>query len=344
VRQCPYCGTDARHVGALSPAEDAAATARLGLAVIAFHAILYFLMVWLDPWRGDSGRGALTPSHLAVTFWGATHPWLIESGGQYWRVVTAIFLHLDLQHLLFNCVSLYVLLPLAATTYGRHRTASIYLGAGIVAAFASHLTGKGGAGASGAICGLITAVAVWGWRRSGRWDNDLTRRMLFWALFIVGYGFMFPGIDNTAHGVGFAVGGLLGWVAAGVRARGGGEDRAWLGVSCALGAIVVIAFAGFQIPSVVRSFDRREVELYAAEVHRAVKSIESQTEGDGSLSLPARIPDGPRGSEAVRDALRASIRSLSVGTASEREIESTYRIVADWYRSISTDYLVRPGG
>lgn len=344
MRACPYCGTDARHLAADSPLADAERTSRLGLGVIAFHVVLYFLMVTLDPARGEEGREALSPSHLGVTFWGATHPWLIGTGGQYWRLATAIFLHLDLMHLLFNCVSLYVLLPHAATTFGRHRTATIYLGAGLLAALGSHLAGNGGAGASGAICGLITAMAAWGRRRSGRWDNDMSRRMLFWAIFILGYGYLRPGIDNAAHGVGFGVGLLLGWAAAGVRAWGGREDRAWMWSSRALAALVLVAFGGFQIPSVLRSFDRREMELYAAEVQRAMQSLSSQVEGDRSLALPATIPDGPRGSERVRDALRDAVAAVREGRASEARIVSTYEVVAEWYRKVSLDYLLDPGG
>ncbi len=312
--------------------------------MIAFHAILYLLMVMLDPARGEPEQEALAPSHLAVSFWGATHPWLIGTAGQYWRLVTAVFLHLDLMHLLFNCVSLYVLLPLAATTFGRHRTVTIYLAAGILAALGSHLAGNGGAGASGAICGLITALAAWGYRRSGRWDNDLSRRMLFWALFILGYGYLRPGVDNVAHGVGFGVGLLLGWGAAGVRAWGGAVDRAWIWASRSLLALVVVAFAAFQVPSVLRSFDRRDVELYAAEVHRAVLSISSQVEGDRSLALPASIADGPRGSERVRDALRESLAAVREGRASEAEVAATFEVIAAWYREISRDYLLTPGG
>ena len=82
--------------------------------------------------------------------------------GEYWRLVTAGFLHLNFLHLLFNMLSLYILGGLLEPAVGRLRFGLIY--------FVSLLAGSFGAllltetaptvGASGAIFGLMAATAV----------------------------------------------------------------------------------------------------------------------------------------------------------------------------------------
>ena len=62
-------------------------------------------------------------------------------------------------------------------------------------------------GASGAIFGLLAALIVYGRKRGG---SLMTRQLWQWALILGIFGFLMPGINNWAHGGGFAGG----WVAA----------------------------------------------------------------------------------------------------------------------------------
>ena len=136
-----------------------------------------------------------------------------------------MFVHLDLRGPAMNSIALFPLAPLAAATFGSARTAVIWFGAGLAGSALSHFAGNSGAGASGALCGLIAALAVYGRRRGGLEGRALTQRMVLWAVLILVWGHVFPGIDNAGHGGGFLGGAALGWLAGGLQPRGGRVDQ-----------------------------------------------------------------------------------------------------------------------
>jgi membrane associated rhomboid family serine protease len=82
--------------------------------------------------------------------------------GQWWRLLTAGFVHIGFLHLLMNMVFLYLAGRFIEQMWGHIRYLVIYL-AGVVGGFClgvAHNVG-GNAGASGAVCGLLGAEAVW---------------------------------------------------------------------------------------------------------------------------------------------------------------------------------------
>lgn len=141
----------------------------------------------------------------------------IPQTGQWWRLVTAMFLHIGLLHLLFNGWALYQLGALFEMMFGTQRFLIVYVVAGIVASFASVLfTRSLAAGASGAIFGILGALIV-AIRRSPRWRNEswtkgLVQQLLFWAGLNIFLGFSYPGIDNAAHLGGFVTGMIAGFI------------------------------------------------------------------------------------------------------------------------------------
>ncbi|MHC4222478.1 MAG: rhomboid family intramembrane serine protease [Planctomycetota bacterium] len=300
TRVCPYCGTKPGRAAPPSREGEVVATSRLGMWVIAIHLVIYVLMLLLYPPRGETGSERYEPSSYALVAFGLSDYGRIAICGHYWRLLTAIFLHLDVLHLLFNCIAVFILVPPAALTFGPHRTTCLYLLTGVLAGYVSHLLGNSGAGASGALCGLIGALAVYGWRRGGEEGRQLTRRMVTWAVIILVWGFLFPGIDNAAHGAGFVSGAAFGYFAAAARVIGGRADRAWrLGAYTGVGVVVLVG-AVFLLPSVLRSFDRREAVLYRAEVQRTLKRIAKVAAGEEPASkLPRSFEEGPGDTAAI---------------------------------------------
>lgn len=154
---------------------------------------------------------------------GAMVPILVVDG-QYWRLVSAIFLHANLVHLLLNAVGLSIFGNLVESVLGSGRMLAVYLVSGFVASAVSFAFGSVGTiavGASGAIFGLLGTWLAYNLRRSGL---SLARSNVQGALLLIGLnlaiGFTVPGIDNLAHVGGLVAGILGGFAADGVGRRG----------------------------------------------------------------------------------------------------------------------------
>ena len=340
TRECPYCQTDQRHHRAPSETEDALRTTRFGLWILGVNLAIYFLMVVLDPARGDRDASTLEPSGEALTAFGWARHDLVHGCGQYWRMLASMFLHADLVHLLLNSAALYYLIPIAAHTFGAHRAICVYFAAGLCGAGLSTAVGNSGLGASGALCGLIAAAAVYGWRRGGSLGRELSRGMVSWAGMILLLGFFVPQIDHAGHIGGFVGGAALGWLAAAVRARGGAVDRGWaLFARLAVVAALVVAVV-FWAPFAWRSFEWREVELYYKHAARTLQTLSGALESTpGSMELPSTFPEGPAGSESVRDAGRRALALLLAKDPASRDaLALAHRALADWSRTFHCLY------
>lgn len=97
----------------------------------------------------------------ALTNLGANYAPAIHNG-EYWRLITSIFLHANLEHILANSVSLWLIGTQVERTYGYLRFAALYILSGLAGSVASLIfyPDTFGIGASGAIFGLIGAMLV----------------------------------------------------------------------------------------------------------------------------------------------------------------------------------------
>lgn len=134
--------------------------------------------------------------------------------GEYWRLLTATFLHIGLGHLAFNGAALLTFGRLAEVIFGHGRFLAIYLLSGIASTTASYAFQPGlSVGASGALFGIAGAVVVFyaiNRRLSGRTGrNQLTGYALLLGINVV-FGFVQPGIDNFGHLGGLVGGAVLG--------------------------------------------------------------------------------------------------------------------------------------
>lgn len=175
---------------------------------------------------------------------GAMYPPLIADG-QYWRLLTPIFLHGSVFHLLLNSYALFLFGTAVESSFGRVRFAALYVITGFVGAAASFAVGPPGrvsVGASGAIFGLLGAFLAYNLRRR---NLSMARGNVRLALVLVGlnvvFGLTVPGIDNAAHMGGLAAGFAGGLAAEGVGRRGLRLASRLLGLLAVAGAGVALA-------------------------------------------------------------------------------------------------------
>ena len=133
--------------------------------------------------------------------------------GQYWRLITAMFLHADLPHLAMNGIGLLIFGQLVEKGYGHARFLIIYLVAGLFGSVASFMLNSSaiGVGASGAIFGVVGALAAYFLSQRSSMGEMALRNLIAVALLAaisLGYGMTTSGIDNWAH-IGGLVGGFL---------------------------------------------------------------------------------------------------------------------------------------
>lgn len=139
--------------------------------------------------------------------------------GEWWRLITAAFLHLGLLHILFNMYALWLFGPIIEQMYGHVEYAVIYLlcalGGNVLTILAA--PDQPALGASGAIFGLFGLAFVVSRRRHlllGPQARAMLSRvgtLLVLNLFIT---FSVPGISWTGHVGGLAVGAVIGMLLA----------------------------------------------------------------------------------------------------------------------------------
>jgi rhomboid protease GluP len=162
--------------------------------------------------------------------------------GQWWRLITAGFLHGGIIHILMNS---WVLFDLGAQTeefYGTSRMIAIYFASTIFGFWASMHWAPLSIGASAGLFGLIGAMIAFGVRERSSLGAAMRGFYLRWALYGLVMSFVIPNIDIAAHLGGLAAGFAVGYVAGPPRLVGAGE-RAWRGVAGLCIAVTLLAFA-----------------------------------------------------------------------------------------------------
>ena len=166
-------------------------------------------------WLVLTAAGGSDRTDVLLKFGAMSGPHIAD--GQYWRLFTAMFLHAGLTHLLLNAVGLFIFGRIVEGIYGHARFALIYVLAGLGGSVLSYMLNSPGAvgvGASGAIFGVLAALAAFFVARRGTL-GEMARQNLTGILIMVAinlfFGFASPGIDNWAHVGGFVVGFAIGF-------------------------------------------------------------------------------------------------------------------------------------
>ena len=161
--------------------------------------------------------------------------------GEWWRLLTATFLHVSLFHLLLNMYALWILGQALEPVLGRWRFTALYFISALAGSAVSLLAlppGTMSLGASGAVFGLFGALFVI-MRRLGR---DLSGLIAVLAINVV-LVFIFSGIDWRAHLGGLVTGSFL---AAAFAYAPRGQRTAWSVGAC------VVALVGIGLLVAVR--------------------------------------------------------------------------------------------
>ena len=207
-------------------------------------ATLYAVALLMSVASGENILGGglfsiLSPSGPALYQLGMTGGYAWDQG--WWlTLLTAMYLHGSLLHIVFNVYWIRNLGPGVTEVYGPGRAFLIFNIAGAGGFLVSNLMSaalNGGfstptMGASGGIFGLLAALIVYGRRRG---SSTMTQQLWGYAIMFALFGFIMPGINNWAHGGGFAGG----WIAAQLMSLDDDrQDSSWVMLT-SLGLIVL---------------------------------------------------------------------------------------------------------
>jgi membrane associated rhomboid family serine protease len=198
-QHCPECVAEARRT---APKVKSAVVATAPVVVT-------ILVVNVVVWFGQRLEPDLTRRFATVP--------VCVADGQWWRLITAMFLHAPnaIWHIAFNSIALYLFGPNVEQAFGSVRFAVMYLISGFVGSAFSYALGPGtsGVGASGAIFGILGVLLVYAYnRRTSAVMGSYLRNILMLLALNLFLGFVYSEfIDNYAH-----IGGLLGGIGLGL--------------------------------------------------------------------------------------------------------------------------------
>jgi rhomboid protease GluP len=242
-RVCPYCGSrvgpraiDRREPGALLGGLIPARHFTTFL-ILFINVALFAATCWLSGSVNDIKGAALwvLGAKLSPSIWGER---------EYWRLVTAGFLHGSILHIAFNGWALFVLGAQVEEVFSTPRFLVIYFVSNIAGFYLSARMNSGlSIGASAAIMGLIGAMVAFGHASKSSLGRQIRNQYLGWLGLNLVWGFL-PGsqIDNYAH-----IGGFLGGFAvaylAGTPARStAAREGAWRVAAAACVMLTVYCF------------------------------------------------------------------------------------------------------
>lgn len=225
------------HVSQLVPAWRVGPS--VTMTIIGINVAVYLAMIL----RGVSPT---YPTDQDIVNWGANFAPYTFGRAEYWRVLTSVFLHIGILHLLVNMWSLWNIGRLVEQIYDKGTYLGTYLlcgvGASIAATWYQPLAPS--AGASGAIFGMVGFLIATFWMGDLPIPRErtqaMTRSLVTVAIVNLLFGAAVAGISNSAH-----VGGLLtGLVLGGLMSRGlASRDSAkwrWLILLVAAVAVTIL--------------------------------------------------------------------------------------------------------
>ena len=173
-------------------------------ALLISNFILFLAMIFSD------ANVFLIESDILNEFGGLVNANMMINMTDSYRIITSLFLHGGIMHLMFNMYALYLIGPQIESFFGKWKFLAIYLGSGIIGNLLSMLFLSDKAisiGASGAIFGLLGALVYFGYHYRVYLGNVIKSQII--PLIIINFiiGFTLSNINVVAH-----IGGLLGGV------------------------------------------------------------------------------------------------------------------------------------
>ena len=170
------------------------------IGLIAANVIVYLIMELF----GDTQDG------MYVAMYGGLYPPLLTEGHEWWRLLTAGFIHFGAAHLVNNMILLYCMGSRLERVTGHLRMLVIYLvslvgGTMLSLTMMLHTNDYAvSAGASGAVYGIIGGFLWMVILFRGRLQGITAKGLVFMILLMIYYGVTSSGIDNWGH-----IGGLV---------------------------------------------------------------------------------------------------------------------------------------
>ena len=161
---------------------------------------------------------------------------------ELYRLVTSVFLHGGLIHLICNMYSLYVIGPQLESFFGKVKYAIIFIGSGVIGNLLSMAFLQDtyvSVGASGAIFGLLGALLYFGYHYRVYLSGVIKSQIIPLIILNLIIGFIGTSINNLAH-IGGLIGGVLVSMAVGVKYKSTKSD-------IINGIIMTLIFTGFLI-------------------------------------------------------------------------------------------------
>jgi rhomboid protease GluP len=293
---CVNCG--ARSLQEMALADQARAEQRfiraffsrsapLTYTILIFNLVIYALMA-LAGGREVMERLIYGADRLTLIAFGAKTNYLLHEG-EYFRLVTPIFIHIGLLHLASNSYALWIVGPQVERLYGSARFLLIYLltgVGGVVGSYLGHYSLEGApsnvpsAGASGALFGLFGVLAVFGYKYRRELPSAFRRAfgagifpVIAINLFI---GFTVPFIDNSAHIGGLITGAVLALV---VPYIAPGKERV-----SALGLAILVFCLGVVGYSFMRAYQQSGADFSQPPRRRPPAPRQISKSGDNFIS------------------------------------------------------------
>ena len=161
--------------------------------------------------------------------------------GDYYRLISAAFMHANIAHLIFNMYALWIIGMQLESFIGKWRYLVVYLFSAISGSLLSVIVTPNAVsvGASGAIFGLLGALLYFGYHYRVYLGTVIKSQIIPLIVINLLLGFMVPGIDNAAH-IGGLIGGALIMIGVGVKYKSSNFERI-------NGLIVSAIYIGFLI-------------------------------------------------------------------------------------------------
>jgi rhomboid protease GluP len=267
---------------------------------VSYALVLLNVAVWLLTLA--SGAALMQAPADQMLVWGGNAASEVQRG-QWWRLLSAVFLHSGLMHLAMNMAALLCTGPTVERVYGSRRFLLLYLGAGLAgSALSLHFSAQQATavGASGAVLGVAGALLV----AALRHRRFLPTVLSFYTLGGIGLllldavlrGFGSERVDNAAHVGGLLMGCLLAAILPErISGRHGARQIRWRTIAAGAAALAITAGAALTAPPA--KVDVRNAFEAGAAMERALRDFdmtmarmatEEKAASAGRLSQPLR--------------------------------------------------------
>jgi membrane associated rhomboid family serine protease/predicted negative regulator of RcsB-dependent stress response len=254
--------------------------------ILALNVLIFVMMVL-------SGVSLINPEIEHLLNWGANFgPFTLNQ--EWWRLLTSVFVHIGVLHLVFNMQCLWNLGSLAERMFGNGAFLMLYLVSGLGGSIASLWWNPRvvGAGASGAIFGVAGGLVVFLYQGKLSIPPMVIKKNLQSILVFVGYNLMYgfakSGIDNAAHLGGLVTGLVTGALLLRSLPPMVTRSRLWNYVAVLGVVLILILSVGFvrqQIDDPLIKLTAVEQLLTAGEYDQAIAEIEQVLKNDPDLAV-----------------------------------------------------------